>query len=359
MAKRRVHQVLTGLTYGDAISHHALKLEEILTSFQVESYLYSQFIGTPFLSRACELEALKKNVRPDDIIIFHYSIHSEASKTVQNFDNPIILIYHNITPPEYFSPYSSRYAALLSEGRRQLSSFRDRTLLALADSEFNRQDLLAAGYEDAIVFPIIFDETLYQKKANPVVSKIFNDGYINILSVGRIVPQKKIEDLITMFAWYRRTINNKSRLILVGEHRGFEPYFYGVMSLVEKLRLGEVHFMGLVPFDELIAYYSTADVLLSASEHEGFCVPLLEANYFSLPILARNSGAVPATVGSSGILFDDNGPDIMAELVQYIISHSEVKRQLVRNGLLNLEHFRYHNRLKEVEQHIIPIIQNA
>jgi len=329
---RGIHQIVTGLTYGDAITHHSCAVQDIVRSWGFSSHLFAEHRGPEFLSDCYDLRSFQSMVSSDDPVIFHYSIHSHASDLVRTISNPLILVYHNITPSHFFSSYNQRYAALLEKGRLELQKFQSRTVFALADSEYNRQELEEIGFSKTAVFPIIFNNQMYRVPANRVLLEMFDDEYVNLLCVGRIVPQKKLEDAIRMFALYRRAINNKARLIFIGEHRGFESYFYALLRLVDRLELGEVYFTGLIPFNELISFYRIADVLLSASLHEGFCVPLLEAMYFRVPIVARSCGAIPSTLDSAGILYDSASPLLLAELVDYIIHHKEIRRKLAERG---------------------------
>lgn len=339
MPRIGIHQVVTGLSYGDAITHHALAIRQAIRSWGFDSELFAEQIGEEFLGESLPLIQTRHRLDPRDVLIFHHSIHSTAVEMITAVANPVILIYHNITPAKFFRPYNTRYTALLERGRQELSDLVPRVTLALGDSEWNRAELESMGFPKTGVLPIVFQRGLYQSPPNRVIRKLYRDGYVNILAVGRIVPQKRLENLISMFAMYRRWVNNKSRLILVGEHRGFEAYFHGLLDLVDRLRLGEVHFIGLVPFRELLAWYSVADVLVSASEHEGFCVPLLEGIHFRLPVIARACGAVPETLGDAGILYHDEDPLFLAELIHAVLRNDSLRTILHARANRVLEKF--------------------
>ena len=195
-----------------------------------------------------------------------------------------MVIYHNITPAHFFLGFHPHLAGLCHHGRRELAAFAARTELALGDSEFNRQELEQAGFARTAVLPIVLDLSLYERPPSPVVRRLYDDGRTNVLFVGRIIPNKKIDDLVRSFAVFQKWVKPHSRLLLVGDHRGFERYFDRLQELVRELRVDEVVFTGQVDDDELYAYYRLADVFLCLSEHEGFGVPLQEAMHFGLPV---------------------------------------------------------------------------
>ncbi|MFC1851752.1 glycosyltransferase family 4 protein [candidate division CSSED10-310 bacterium] len=356
--KSGVHQVVTGLTYGDAITHHSLAIRGLLRDWGFFSDIFAEHVGSQFIGIGREIEHLPQVIGPNDLIIFHHSIHSKATDIIREISNPLILVYHNITPAFYFLPFNEKYTALLDRGRKELGEFASKAMLALADSEYNRLELEACGFSKTKVFPIIFRESIYRQPFNKVVYQLFRDDYLNIVSVGRIVPQKRIEDLLKTFAIYRQVINNKARLILVGNHRGFEPYLNSLLRLIERLKLGDVYFTGLVPFNELLAYYHLADILVSTSEHEGFCVPLVEGMIFQIPIMARSCGAVPETLSSAGVLFQDRDPLFLAELIHYILENKNLRDQLISNSKKTLSRFSYEtskNNLRSVLQSVLEV----
>ena len=147
---------------------------------------------------------------------------------------------------------------------------------------------------------------------------LFDDAWVNVMFVGRVIPSKKIEDVIRFFHAYKRWFNPRSRLLLVGSHGGFERYVAMLQNLVDRLGVSDVHFLGHVSNAELTAYYELADVFLCASEHEGFCVPLVESFHMGVPVLAYAAAAVPATMDGAGILYDDKDPIRVAALIDQV-----------------------------------------
>jgi glycosyltransferase involved in cell wall biosynthesis len=227
----------------------------------------------------------------------------------------LVAIYHNITPAEFFLGFHPHLAGLCHHGRRELEAFAPRTRLALGDSEYNRRELETAGFEHTGVLPIVLDLAKYDSPPSPVVRRLYHDERTNILFVGRIIPNKRIEDLVRTFAAYQRWVEPRSRLLLVGDTRGFERYFDRLQELVSELRVDEVVFTGQVDDDELYACYREADVFLCLSEHEGFCVPLQEAMHFGVPVVAYDAGAVRETLHGGGVLLEEKQPEEVAELL--------------------------------------------
>jgi glycosyltransferase involved in cell wall biosynthesis len=266
---------------------------------------------------------------PETVCLFHFSIGSAAGRLVHHAPDRLVCIYHNITPADFFLGFHPHLAGLCYHGRRELQAFAPRAELGLGDSEFNRRELEAAGFRRTEVLPIVLDFEAYRRPPSPVIRRIYDDGRVNILFVGRIIPNKRIDDLIRTFAVYQRYLEPRSRLLLVGDHRGHERYYDRLQEMVRSLRLDEVVFTGHVDDDELLACYSVADVFLCLSEHEGFCVPLLEAMTFGIPVLAYDAGAVAETLRGGGVLLKDKRPEAVAELVQAVRTDPALRRAVL------------------------------
>ena len=176
----------------------------------------------------------------------------------------------------------------------------------------------------------MLDLDAYSAPPSPVTRALFDDGRTNILFVGRMIPNKRIDDLIRTFAAYQKGFNRESRLILAGDYRGHERYFARLTELVRALRVDEVVFTGHVEHDELMACYAVSDLFLCLSEHEGFGVPLLEAMVFDLPVIAYDAGAVAETLRGGGILLDDKEPTVVASLVDRVLRDDGLRAAVLR-----------------------------
>jgi glycosyltransferase involved in cell wall biosynthesis len=230
----------------------------------------------------------------------------------------MVLVYHNITPPQYFIGVHKDLVKLCFHGRRELTAYIPRCELALGDSEYNRQELSDLGYPRTAVLPVVPDFTHLDGNPDRRLADL-DDDWTNVMFVGRVIPNKKFEDVIRAFHAYRTRYNPRSRLLLVGSYGGFETYLAMLQALVARLGTPDVHFLGHVSNEELTALYDVADLFLCASEHEGFCVPIMEAFYKRIPVLAYAATAVPATMDGGGVLYDTKDPLEIARLMDAVL----------------------------------------
>lgn len=326
---RQVHQLLATLSHGDAIGNEALAIQKCLRTAGYESDIFAEGVHPRVARLARPLWDYYSVSSPDTVCIFHFSIGSAASPLIFHAPDRLVLIYHNITPPEWFVGYHRLLTQLCYRGRRELAAFAARTDLALGDSEFNRRELEQAGFRTTAVLPIVLDFATYDAPRSPVVERLYTDGRTNVLFVGRVITNKKIDDLIRAFACYQRLFNPHSRLLVVGDYRGQERYLRVLRALVRRLGAGEVVFTGHVEHDELLAYYGLADVFLCLSEHEGFCVPLVEAMRFGVPVLAYDAGAVRDTLRSGGLLLKDKQPQEVAGLIDALVRDAALRQAML------------------------------
>jgi glycosyltransferase involved in cell wall biosynthesis len=229
------------------------------------------------------------------------------------------LVYHNITPPGYFVGIHRDLVKLCFRGRRELTAYVARCELALGDSEYNRQELETLGFSRNAVLPVVPDFTHLDGEPNRLLAADFDDGWTNLMFVGRVIPNKRFETIIRAFHAYRTRHNPRSRLLLVGSYSGFERYLAMLHALVARLGTPDVHFLGHISNEELTAFYDVADLFLCASAHEGFCVPIIEAFYKRVPVVAYASTAVPATMDGGGVLYDTTDPIEIARLVAAVL----------------------------------------
>jgi glycosyltransferase involved in cell wall biosynthesis len=326
---RRVHQLLAALSYGDAIGNESLAMKAHLRQAGFESDIFAEQVHPRMAHLARPLFEYESVSGADTVCLFHFSIGSAAGRLIHAAPDRLVVIYHNITPAQYFLGFHPHLAGLCYHGRRELSAFAERTELGLGDSEYNRRELEEAGFSRTAVLPIVLDFDAYRRAPSPVTSRLYEDGRTNILFVGRIIPNKKIDDLIRVFACYQRYLDPRSRLLLVGDYRGHERYFDRLQEMVRELRVDEVVFTGHVDDDDLLACYRAAHVFLCLSEHEGFCVPLQEAMHFGLPVVAYDAGAVRETLHGGGVLLEEKRPQVVAELLRAVLTDEALRRAVL------------------------------
>jgi L-malate glycosyltransferase len=339
----RVHQMTATLAYGDAVSNDILEIDRRLKQWGLDAHIYAENIE-PRLANVSQLDQAYERylAEPDDLLIYHYSIYTANLKLYTQSRNRKIVIYHNITPPDFFRGFDSYLEALCRSGRQALPQLRDCDL-ALAVSEFNRRELIEAGIPESrtSVLPIFLGlEKFAQTERNPALyRRMRQDGRTNLLTVGRLAPNKGCDDLLKLFYAYRRHVNPAAHLWLVGS-RAFGGYVRYLEALIARLGLEDaVSFTDRVSLSDLRTCYEASDVLLCGSRHEGFGVPLLEAMYFGLPIVAYAAAAVPETLGGAGALFHRWAYAEVAELLDLLYRDADLRRRLIEGQRRRLADF--------------------
>jgi glycosyltransferase involved in cell wall biosynthesis len=328
---------LATLGYGDAIGNEVLGIQRVLRTAGYESEIFVETADSRLEDLTLDYRDLPDGNHADDVLLHHFSLAARASRLTYALPNRMALIYHNITPPEYFIDVHPHLVQSCFVGRRELGLFASRAELGLGDSEYNRQELEALGFPYTDVLPVVPDFSHLSGPANYMQAGLFDDGWVNVVFVGRMIPNKKIEDVIRFFHAYNRWFNPRSRLLLVGAYNGFERYIAMLLNLITRLNVSDVHFLGHVSNAELTAYYELADVFLCASEHEGFCVPLVESFHMGIPVLAYPATAVPATMDGGGILYEDKDPVRVAALMHQVITDRQLATNIIASQDAALE----------------------
>ena len=347
-----VNQWVPAAHRGDAIGDGARCVRRMLRDAGHQSDIFALTID----------ESLREDIRPfadvgaraGDVTIFHFALPSPMTAEFAALRGRRILQYHNITPAAFFAPYDPHLFRLASLGRAELRTLAGRVDLALGDSEFNRQELETLGFSPTGVMPIAVDtERITGAARTPALEKILSDGLINILFVGRIVPNKRIEDHIRLAELYKRYIDSYYRFIFVGRYDGVPRYYNAIRALILQYRMLPERFVftGPVTNQELAAYYRWSDLYVSLSEHEGFCVPLVEAMALDVPVLAYAAGAVPETLGGAGVLFAPKDLELAAEMSGDLVYDRSMRAKVIEGQRQRLGDFalpRIEARLGEV-----------
>lgn len=338
--RARVHQVLATLGYGDAIGHEVMGIRRALRQAGYDSEIFVETADPRLEDLTVDYREMVGCVADEDVLIHHFSIGSRASRTAYALPGRMVLVYHNITPPHYFLGVHKDLVKLCFRGRRELTAYVDRCSLALGDSEYNRAELEALGFPRTGVLPVVPDFTHLDGPPQRAFTAEFDDEWTNILFVGRVIPNKKFENVIRAFHAYRARHNARSRLLLAGSYSGFEKYLAMLHALVARLGTPDVHFLGHVSNEELSSLYDVADLFLCASEHEGFCVPLVEAFYKRIPVLAYAATAVPSTMDGGGVLYDTEDPVEVARIMDAVLDDPRVEEAVVASQDAALDRLR-------------------
>jgi len=311
----RVHQILATLGYGDAIGNEVLGIARALRRAGFDSEIIVETADPRLEHLTVDYRDMVDEIGPEDLLIHHFSIGSRASRVAFALPCRMMLIYHNIPPPEHFVGVPRALVRQCYHGRRELLPYRTRCELALGDSEYNRRELEDAGFPRTAVLPVVPDFSHLDVAPDTRIYDAYDDEWTNVLFVGRLIPNKRPDNLIRFVHAYRALYNRRTRLILAGSYGGFEKYLAQLHRLVADLGAEEIHILGQVTNEQLTALYDVADLFLCASEHEGFCVPLMEAFYKRIPVMAYAAAAVPETMDGAGVLYDTTDPRQVAAIV--------------------------------------------
>jgi L-malate glycosyltransferase len=326
-----IHQWVPAAHRGDAIGDSARRVRDLLRRMGHQSELFAITIDDDLRDDVRSFS--DSSASRGDVTIFHFALPSPMTAAFATLGGKKVLQYHNITPAAFFAPYDPGLFRLAALGRRELATLAGHVDLALGDSDFNRRELVALGFERTGVMPIAVDTNrITGAPRRPALDRILGDGLINILFVGRIAPNKKIEDHIRLAEVYKRNVDSYYRFIFVGRYDSVPRYYAQIRALITQYDMlpERFWFTGPVPNEDLAAFYRWSDAYVSLSEHEGFCVPLVEAMAANVPIVAYAAGAVPETLGGAGLLFSPKDLELAAELLGTVVYDRQV-----RDGILD------------------------
>jgi glycosyltransferase involved in cell wall biosynthesis len=340
-----VHQVLVAAAPADAITNQALEIRRMLRLAGTRSKIFARYIAPELSGSVLPLDDYPRVAGADGaLIIYHASIgEPEVTRFLLERPERLGMIYHNMSPAGPFAPYDPNFAGKLEAGRRELAMLRPRVSLALADSAFNAADLAGHGYQDVRVTPLIVEPGRLldvELHAETVAWQSKVPGPV-LLFVGQLLPHKQPHVLLQAYHVLVTYLVPDAHLFLVGAPR-LPRYKECLQLFIQELNLTKCGIIKSPVSDgELAAYYRRADAFVTLSEHEGFCVPLLEAMSFGKPILARAAGAVPETLGDAGLMIGpEDGTLVAAEAMCEILSNQRLRAELVQRGTRRLAHFR-------------------
>ncbi len=351
----KIVQIVQSVQHGDAVSNEILTLYESLKNKGIPTEIYAfEMNGNDIHGGIKHISSISK-LNKNDIVIYHFAFLDSLSEIIQKLNCIKVLRYHNVTPPRFFEKFNNTETMQgASLGLKQIKEMRNDFNYVMADSEFNKSDLLDMGYGCPVyVVPILICFEDYMKKPSEKIINSYSDGVKNILFVGRIVPNKKIEDVISAYDYYQKKVDAKTRLFIVGSYNEKDSYFTYLREHIKTLKAQNVIFTGHVTFEEILGYYHVADAFLCMSEHEGFCVPIVEAMFFKIPIVAYASTAVPDTMGKCGILLKTKKTEEAAEGLKIVLND---RKQIETIKLRETEHIMDFGR-KTVEAKIFEILQ--
>jgi len=358
---RAIHQFLPTLDPGDAVGNHTLEAQRLLRGLGLESEVYTQTVHHSMVGKALSFQ--KFTGGPDTAVVYHLAVGSVLADLLMSRTEPLIVDYHNITPARFFDEWDPPILHAVEWGRSQLAALAPRCRLGLADSEFNRTELAASGYRPTAVTPILIDLEAFDRDFDDVefarLQAAKDAGGADWLFVGRVTPNKCQHDVVKAFAAYRRLHDPQARLHIVGVVAS-EPYAAALRAFVRSLELTDcVDFTGPVSAGGLAAHYRNADVYVCLSEHEGFCVPLLESMHHRVPVVAFAATAVPETLDGAGICLPDKSPAVVAQAVHRVVTDDELRAKLLAAGERRLGDFTLERSRARFLDAMAPVLDGA
>jgi glycosyltransferase involved in cell wall biosynthesis len=331
---RRIDQVIPSLASRDAIGGHVVQLRDLLRSRGFESDIFYGNATPDRLDYGFPVSRLGDRSTTDRVLLYQLSIGSGVADIFRDRGERKFVNYHNITPADLLEAWIPAVGEEVRWGRAQLRDLAPITEFAIADSMFNERELQAAGYRSTTTVPLLLDLDGFAGSPDPTLAARLAGqragGGSELLFVGKVSPHKGQHDLVKALAAYRRLYDPQARLRLVGgaisdEYRAAVERFADELGLIDAVEIA-----GSVTHEELIAYYAAADVFVCLSNHEGFCVPLLEAMYHRVPIVAYTNTAVPETVATAGLVLPDKQPARVAAAIHRVVTDQNLRAALAR-----------------------------
>lgn len=335
----RIHQLLVGANPGDAITEAALRLGSALGKV-VDSKVYAIHVHPELADVVHRLEFFPRDGHPSDVLIVHVSIGEPGLVDfVQRSPERVVLNYHNITPASFFGEADPEFARRLRAGRWELKSLAGSAIGAIADSGFNASELRSIGLTDVVVAPPpLHLDRLHGVTPDAALSEELDaiEGPV-VLTVGQILPHKRPDLAIDVLHFLNVNHRPDARLFVAGRFTSTK-WASALVRHVEHLKLSSARVLGEVTDCQLAALYRRADAMLVTSEHEGFCVPIVEAFSFGVPVVARDFGAIKETANGAAIVLPATaGAPELTEALARVLSDGVVRAELRTLGFRQAE----------------------
>jgi len=356
--RQAIHQFLAGFTGHDAISNEARVLQKVFQLWGHDSDIYSNVRHVPRELRhtVSDVMEAEQSIRTDDIVLLHLSVGTPVNDVFARLACRKVILYHNVTPPEYFSGSNPDLADQLAWGRSQAAGLRDTAGVVLAVSRYNADELRELGYASVSVFPLLLNLDGYGADIDPDTHATYGDGDVNILFVGRCAPNKAIEDALRAFECFQKEFEPRSRFIQVGSYAGTEAYRDLLRAQARECGIRGVELLGTLSQPKLNAIYASAHVFLCMSEHEGFCIPLLESMVHGVPVLAYAAAAVPETLDGAGVLVREKNFMAIAAMMHRLVRDAPLRDAVVAGQRKRLQRYADRRPEEELRTHMATLL---
>lgn len=343
----KINLVVQCLDYGDGVGNDVLAQQKMFQEMGYECDIYSTVSDESMKYKRKDRVTLK--CESGDLLIHHYAGHDDRMDTIENQPCRKVFIYHNITPPEFVTGNVKLHCQM---GLDQVPKLKGLYDAVVGDSQFNVECLKKLGMTDkgdVLPIPVEFGGTQKKKQIYSMTKGV------RFLFVGRHVPNKKLEDIISSFAYYHDYIDRSAKLRLVGNPNVMQEYTDTLHQIVDSLDCCEsIEFMGKVSDEKLQQIYADSDLFLCMSEHEGFCIPLLEAMWYQLPVFAFDAGAVRETMGNAGVVFTDKTPAVVAHMIAAVLDDKELLETIIQRQNQRIGDFSTEKVKKRLEE-LLPL----
>lgn len=348
------------LVDGDAVGNDVIGMSGVLSQQSYDCQIFAEAWAVSEVNVKHISLVQEFLTKPSDILIYHYSIGWDLGLApLQAIDCKKVIKYHNVTPPEYYEDFNEEYANVCRAGRAQLNAITQiQNAVYLSDSDYNASELHHLGVDrqkSSVLPPFHYIDRLQYTEPDFSVLDAYRDGKFNVLMVGRLVPNKGHAALIDAFTIYHNSYNQNSRLLIVGKaDPRLSKYNDFLRQKVADLGLSDaIVFVGGVSAQALKAHYLVSHAFMITSDHEGFCVPLVEAMSIKLPIVAYGSTAIPTTVGKAGLVWQHPDPDLLAGALNSIATSEAIRHQL---GELGWERYQEMFTNRRIESDFLELI---
>lgn len=345
----RIIQLVLWYGSGDGVGNCLKSLSVVFDKLCIENIIWAAITSEDIVSK--KVSILKKddfdNIKPDDILIYHFSIGCALNKAVEKLNCKKILVYHNVTPAHFFESVDMQTYLACLEGEKDALNTVGHYLKCIVPSGYSKRNLVEMGWkaEDISVIPFYnVDDTQVPYSEN--IAKRY-EGITNFLFTGRIAPNKKIEDVIKIFDYYQKNYDSSARLFITGG-ANYPLYYEYLEKVIISLRAENIIFTGRIPQEELEAYYRVASIYLSMSEHEGFCLPLLEAMKKNVVVVAYDAAAVGDTMGSAGILLNSKKEEAVCEKIRDVLSNENYQKKILRQQKKHVDNYSIDQYVQEI-----------
>ncbi|HYO74707.1 MAG TPA: glycosyltransferase [Archangium sp.] len=358
-AARAVHQLVPRLAWGDAVGNQVRYLRELLRSWGYASEIYADQWDEECRPLVRPAKDYPREADDASALIIHHSFESRLVPLLARSPGRKAVVYHNVTPARLFEGFERKVAQACEAARDELRAMRPLVECAWAYSRFSAEELVAAGYPHVSVLPFAVDWRAFDVEPDPVLRAELDDGCANLLFVGRAVPSKRVDDVLRVFTAWQRLYQPRSRLLVAGYLNRETPYGAYLYGLKEMLGAERVQFLGRVSAAQLSACFSMASAYLSMSRHEGFGVPLLEAMYRGVPVVAYGAAAVPETMGGAGVASLTNDPLEVARLLAVLERDPALRREMVAAQRARVEQLGQEAVAQAVREGLQPFLEGS